>query len=391
LLPTFLGSLQESGERGDIPGKDIIEEIGKNVYLAGLFSPMVLNVKSRNQSFWILQLLGWGFINAISVFVPKEISTELAVYSTVMGIFIGVLSTSLLRWILKRRVHFDSFVARDLWNIFFYFLLAALLYGLLNMFFGCLYGEFGPELNPSEEQMFKAYNNFWILVLNSLFMVGAWLVTYLVIKLLLKLNRDRIERLELNANLKQAQLYTLKGQVNPHFMFNSLNNIRGLMLEDVERSREMLTKLSEILRYSLTKNKLNDIPVEEELEMVDHYIDLSKIQFEDRLKFTKRVDPDTLELDIPPMLIQLLVENAIKHGISNLKQGGEIVLSMERREAQLEIEVRNTGGLKNSGDSTQLGNNNIKQRLKLLYGDRASFTLGEEEGEVVARITIPLK
>ncbi len=352
---------------------------------------MVLNVKSRNQSFWILQLLGWGFINAISVFVPKEISTELAVYSTVMGIFIGVLSTSLLRWILKRRVHFDSFVARDLWNIFFYFLLAALLYGLLNMFFGCLYGEFGPELNPSEEQMFKAYNNFWILVLNSLFMVGAWLVTYLVIKLLLKLNRDRIERLELNANLKQAQLDTLKGQVNPHFMFNSLNNIRGLMLEDVERSREMLTKLSEILRYSLTKNKLNDIPVEEELEMVDHYIDLSKIQFEDRLKFTKRVDPDTLELDIPPMLIQLLVENAIKHGISNLKQGGEIVLSMERREAQLEIEVRNTGGLKNSGDSTQLGNNNIKQRLKLLYGDRASFTLGEEEGEVVARITIPLK
>src|SRR5690606_39358999 len=117
-----------------------------------------------------------------------------------------------------------------------------------------------------------------------------------------------------NSIVQTELIDTLKGHVKTHSMFNSLNNIRGLKLEEVERSREMLTKLSEILRYSLTKNKLNDIPVEEELEMVDHYIDLSKIQFEDRLKFTKRVDPDTLELDIPPMLIQLLVENAIKHG-----------------------------------------------------------------------------
>src|SRR5690606_18315821 len=351
---------------------------------------MVLNIKRRNQSFWILQLLGWGFVNFIAVFVPKGISIELAVYSTFFGIFIGIFSTSLLRWVLKRKVHFDTLVARDLWRIFLYFLLTAALYGLLNLFFSQLYHEFGPPLTPTEIEMFKGYDNFWIYVLNSLFMVGSWLVTYLVIKLLLKLNRDRIERLELNSHLKQAQLDTLKGQVNPHFMFNSLNNIRGLMLEDVGRSREMLTKLSEILRYSLTKNNLSDISVGEELEMVDHYIDLSKIQFEDRLKFTKKVDPDTLGLDIPPMIIQLLVENAIKHGISNLKQGGEIVLSMEKKEAQLKIEVKNTGGLKNSGDSTQLGNNNIKQRLKLLYGDRANFTLGEEEGEVVAQITIPL-
>ena len=100
--------------------------------------------------------------------------------------------------------------------------------------------------------------------------MGAWLVTYLVIKLLLKLNRDRIERLELNTTLKQAQLNTLKGQINPHFMFNSLNNIRGLMLEDVEKSREMLTKLSEILRYSLTKNNVDSIPVHEELEVVEN-------------------------------------------------------------------------------------------------------------------------
>ena len=93
--------------------------------------------------------------------------------------------------------------------------------------------------------------------------------------------------------LKQAQLNTLKGQINPHFMFNSLNNIRGLMLEDVERSREMLTKLSEMLRYSLTKASNNAIALSEELEMVENYIELSKIQFEDRPHYQESVAAET--------------------------------------------------------------------------------------------------
>jgi len=182
----------------------------------------------------------------------------------------------------------------------------------------------------------------------------------------------------------------LIGQVNPHFTFNSLNNIRGLMLEEVERSREMLTKLSEILRYTLTNNNINDISVREELEVVDNYIDLSKIQFEERLAYVKHVGAGTLELGIPPMIIQILVENAVKHGIANLKQGGRIVLTTEKREGHLYIEVRNTGLLKIAGDSTRLGLQNVEQRLKLLYGDRASFNLGEDEGEVVAQIILPL-
>ena len=173
-------------------------------------------------------------------------------------------------------------------------------------------------------------------------------------------------------------------------MFNSLNNIRGLMLEDVEKSREMLTKLSEILRYSLTKNNVNSISVREELEVVDNYIDLSKIQFEDRLTFLKNVEKDTLDLNIPPMIIQLLIENAIKHGISNLKHGGKIILEIKKRDGQVQIEVRNTGSLKVAKNSTQLGIKNIKQRLNLLYAQQASFTLQEEADEVVANVKMPL-
>ncbi|TAI49703.1 sensor histidine kinase [Flagellimonas allohymeniacidonis] len=351
---------------------------------------MNLTKENQNKAFWILQFLGWGFINCLSLFIMKKISTELIAYSIVFGIFIGIASTSILRWYLKRNIDFESFDVGDFLKIGLAFLVACVLFGSGNYGFGYLYAKFGPSLTEEEIRVFKAYDGFWLQVINALFLVGAWLVTYLVIKLLLKLNRDRIERLELNTNLKQAQLNTLKGQINPHFMFNSLNNIRGLMLEDVEKSREMLTKLSEILRYSLTKNNINSITVEEELEVVDNYIDLSKIQFEERLEFVKDIDPNTLNLNIPPMVIQLLIENAVKHGISNLKTGGRIILSIKPEGELMVIEVRNTGKLQLANNTTQLGLKNIRQRLKLLYSDKASFQLNESAGEVVANIKIPL-
>ncbi|NAY92898.1 histidine kinase [Muricauda sp. JGD-17] len=351
---------------------------------------MNITKKRQNVAFWALQFIGWGFINLISIFVLKKVSVEFILYSVVVGTGIGIFSTSVLRWYLKRNISFDSFGIQDLGKVIVSVLAGSLLFGLLNIAFGYIYVKFGPTLTTEETQLFKHYDSVWIQVLNALFLIGAWVITYLVIKLLLKLNRDRIERLELNTNLKQAQLDTLKGQINPHFMFNSLNNIRGLMLEDVEKSREMLTKLSEILRYSLTKNNINSISVAEELEVVDNYIDLSKIQFENRLEFIKNVDEDTLDLSIPPMIIQLLIENAIKHGISNLKQGGKIVLEIKKENGQLQIGVRNTGKLKVSKNSTQLGIKNIRQRLHLLYAERASFTLDEEADEVVANIKIPL-
>ncbi|UWX55576.1 histidine kinase [Maribacter litopenaei] len=173
-------------------------------------------------------------------------------------------------------------------------------------------------------------------------------------------------------------------------MFNSLNNIRGLMLEDVEKSRDMLTKLSEMLRYSLTKNNVNAINLEEELEMVENYIALSKIQFEDRLQFLKVVQDETLEIKIPPMIIQLLVENATKHGISKLKAGGTIKLVTFIEGQNLIISVINTGSLQIAEGFTQLGLQNIKQRLRLLYGNQANFNIEEINDEVIATINIPL-
>ncbi|MEM9000382.1 MAG: histidine kinase [Bacteroidota bacterium] len=351
---------------------------------------MNISEKSRNRLFWVLQFAGWGFLNLISVFFLKKLSVAFVVFSIITGISVGILSTSLLRVYLKRKVFFENFGLSDLFKIVLSSLIAAFLYGSLSVGLGVLYEKYGPGITEMEKEFLKAYDNIWIVVFNSLFIIFSWVVTYLVIKLLMKINKDRIERLKLNTNLKQAQLNTLKGQINPHFMFNSLNNIRGLMLEDVEKSREMLTKLSEMLRYSLTKNNVNAISVEEELEMVDNYIALSKIQFEDRLEYIEEVGKDTLPLLIPPMIVQLLIENATKHGISALKAGGRIILHIKKSKEVLTILVTNTGKLQIAKNSTQLGLKNIRQRLHLLYGDKATFQLSEQLGNVVAEIKIPM-
>lgn len=342
-------------------------------------------------AFWTVNFLGWGGIVFIAdAFTPnidgyKE--TNYFIITLWATFVIGMLTTGLLRAYIKN-IGLDDFGKRELIKIFSAITVISLLYFGLSFGLGFLMGYLGVE----ESKVPEIYKEFGVglALINSFITIIGWTVIYMAVKVTAKLNANRLENSELNATLRQAQLNTLKGQINPHFMFNSLNNIRGLMLEDVEKSREMLTKLSEMLRYSLTKNDVNAIALEEELEMVDNYISLSRIQFEDRLEFIQNVATETLKIPIPPMIIQLLIENAAKHGISNLKDGGMIKLTTKQIEDNLEILVRNTGKLQIETSSTQLGLKNIKQRLRLLYGDKATFSLVEEADEVVATIKIPL-
>jgi hypothetical protein len=344
-------------------------------------------------SFWTVQVLGWGGICFIAYAFTPDMDgykgTNVFFYGLISTFVIGIFSTGLLRSILKRILNFDAFDSRQLIKIFIAIVIASLIYFGLSYGFGYWVGKHSEE-SVKVPEMYKDFG-IGLLLINSFITIIGWTVFYLSVKIAAKLNANRLERAELNSTLKQAQLNTLKGQINPHFMFNSLNNIRGLMLEDVEKSRDMLTKLSEMLRYSLTKNDVNAIALEEELEMVDNYIALSKIQFEGRLKFVKEIQKDTLGIQIPPMIIQLLVENAAKHGISNLKSGGTIKLITKRNGENLVIKVVNTGKLMIGQSSTQLGLKNIKQRLRLLYGTSASFSLKEKNEEVVATINIPLQ
>ena len=350
---------------------------------------MQLTQAKQNRIFWILQIGGWLFVHLLSLILLKEVDTAFLVFNIVAGTVVGIVATTPLRYYLKRHIRFDRFGWRELLRILGACVAGALLMALLSFIAGYVFGRYFESDNEFVKALMQSYNKVWLLIINSLFFTFIWIACYLVIKLLLKLNRDRIERLELNDNLKQARLNTLKGQINPHFMFNSLNNIRGLMLEDVERARDMLTRLSEMLRYSLTKDQVDAISLDSELEMVGHYVDLSRIQFEDRLRYREEVNPDTRSALIPPMLVQLLIENAFKHGISRLKEGGEVFLRSYLKDRDLIIEVRNTGTLELGSNTTQLGLKNIRQRLRLLYGERAAFDLSQEGGEVLAVIKVP--
>tara|TARA_R110002012_G_scaffold318227_1_gene536105 strand:- start:43819 stop:44871 length:1053 start_codon:yes stop_codon:yes gene_type:complete len=348
---------------------------------------MDLKNKYSELLFWVLQLVGWSMLSSVMFIIP-ELSNTYKVYSFFTGTAVAILVTSGYRYYLKQHIDFNSFNEKNLGKIFFSFIACVAAYYLLFTFTDYFY-ELIWQKTPLEKQWFHENSSFlYSLVSTSIILLG-WTIIYLGIKFIIGINKNKLENLELQSTLKEAQLNTLKGQVNPHFMFNSLNNIRGLMLEDVEKSREMITKLSEMLQYALSKNTVDAIALSEELEMVDNYIALAKIQMEDRLDYQKNIDPNSLSLQIPPMIIQLLVENAAKHGIANLKNGGVIGLTTSLTHEYLIIEVRNTGKLTMSENSTKLGLKNIQQRLRLLYGAKAEFSLNEIEDQVVAIIKIP--
>lgn len=344
-------------------------------------------IKQRTGLFWLVQIIGWFVLDA-TIFVNSSIlSQTYMLYSFFAYSIMGILVTGIYRWYLKRYVSVDWYGESDIW-----YLLIVILVCIL-VFWGCLYlieyvYTVFWERTQKELEYFKQFSGVGLTLFSAAINILGWTTIYYSVKIYMQRNQYKAEQLELRTTLKEAQLNTLKGQVNPHFMFNSLNNIRGLMLEDVDKSREMIDKLSEMLQFSLSNTSVDAIALSKELEMVENYIALSKIQMEDRLIFKKDIDPKMLEVQIPPMIIQLLVENSAKHGIANLKNGGTIRLTVETNTEELLIRVTNTGKLQISKDSTQLGLKNIRQRLRLMYGKNASFSLEEQKDEVIAQIKI---
>ncbi len=350
---------------------------------------------SQNKFYITFNLFGWLLLFTTTLAGPKLfLSKEILASERILYYWLETVACSLLAYTLTfiisffidRKINFNNNWKTSAWKIFIIFSVVQTLYSLLIWPILNIVQEYTKYESKSHMTIEgKIYNVFYF---TTLFVI--WLFVFLTIKFYHQLKTVQIKQLQLEANLKESQLNTLKGQINPHFMFNSLNNIRGLILEDVDKARNMLTSLSETLRYSLTKSDVNSISLEDELEMVENYIAISKIQFENRLQFETHVDPKSLSKQIPPMIIQMLIENALKHGISNLKKGGKVSLSTTLEDNQLQIEVANSGSLHKNKNSTHLGLKNIKKRLKLLYGESTVFSLKEIENQVIATIKIPL-
>ena len=197
--------------------------------------------------------------------------------------------------------------------------------------------------------------------------------------------------MQMKLALSDAELRALEAQINPHFLFNCLNSIRGMIIEDAAQAQNMVTKLANILRYTLQRNRNHTVALETEMEAVSDYLALESIRFEGRLRIHLDVAEQTRKVKIPAMLVQALVENAIKHGVERVPQGGLCSIRTSLDGDLLRIEVENPGMLETSHlNSTQVGLANARERLRILYSERASLNLvksGEEQ--VRATIVIP--
>ena len=222
----------------------------------------------------------------------------------------------------------------------------------------------------------------------------GWRGLYFFYHLFDRFNRLGLERLRLAASVKEAELRALKSQINPHFIFNSLNSLRALIDEDPARARQAVTQLANLLRYSLQSGQLETVPFEEELGIVNDYLALEQVRHEERLRLRLDVAPETLQLPVPPMLLQTLVENAVKYGISRRPEGGEIAIVARCDLGVLRIQVTNPGELAapaaGASTSTGVGLRNAAERLRLLFGEQATLQLrAAAPGLVVAEAAIP--
>ena len=219
---------------------------------------------------------------------------------------------------------------------------------------------------------------------------SLWWILYFLWHYVERNRMAQVDQLKLETTVKELELKTIKAQMNPHFIFNALNSIRALIDENPQRARTAITELSNILRSSMQTEKAETVSLENELNIVKDYLALELIRFEERLSVKYDIDPDTLELQVPPMMLQTLVENAIKHGISRIIMGGFVNIQSTINGSQHIITIENTGQIiddKGKGFGLQ----STRQRLSLLFGSKASFEIRNKDGQTVeAKVVMPL-
>lgn len=344
-----------------------------------------MNRKQRH--FWVAQIGGWSLATFLNIVINQLLQPYPGlVKGSLWAMVVGFLTTLLYRklihiWGWKHRsprkillpVLFSVPVVSMIWGLFF-----AITGKWLNFWIGL------PDAS------FLQY--FLGVFVSGNLIILIWVISYFAYHYFAKFSQAEVEKWRLKAIAREAQLGALKAQINPHFMFNALNNIRALILEDQARSREMLTHLSELLRYNFSSNDLQLVALEREMEIVRSYLELVSIQYEKRLFAKIDYDRELADVLVPPMLIQLLVENAIKHGVALSPDGGKVIVSIENVGKFIRIMVKNTGYLRareRLETPSGVGLQNIRERLRLLYDDRADFRIKESNGWVTASALFP--
>lgn len=240
-----------------------------------------------------------------------------------------------------------------------------------------------------------------LLLAYAVLLGGVWNAVYFALHAGRALDRERHRaeagRLRLQIALVEAELRALRAQVQPHFLFNCLNGLRGLVTEDPPRARTAITRLAHLLRYSLQSGDAPWVPLERELRFVDDYLALEAIRFEERLRVHREIEPAARHARVPPLAVQTLMENALKYGVAPFDRPQAVVLRARVEDDDtLCLEISNGGRLAGDGGahanpvSTGLGLNNLRERLGRLFGADGALELTQESPErVTARLRIP--
>ena len=350
-----------------------------------------------NRKYWLFQACGWGSFILVHLFFNwslGKISTagDRELFFGRIGIFIllGLFLTHLMRVFIIQMNILQKKLERQIAQ----FVLLTVIFSCIGAFGDLLLRQRFGLLSKNEEDLIARDNFGWLILSNSFsFFVYyfIWNAIYFMYHYISKSRKQQLDTLRLESLVKELELQTIKAHINPHFIFNSLNSIRALVDENPLRARKAITELSNILRSSMQSDKMETVSFEKELNIVKDYLALENMRFEDRLKIEYDVDEETLVQPVPPMMLQTLVENAIKHGISRQISGGVVKVISDFRDNYHELVVQNTGYLNGYQNSEGFGLSSTTNRLSLLYGDKARFEIRQMTPTVVeARVLIPL-
>jgi len=342
---------------------------------------------SRNKVYWLCQIGGWTILFLIHIFFYlslQKLTPQITLILFYFSLF-GLMLTHIARVFIIRgnwvRLTVKQILPRILLTAI---AMSVILSGIITFLSGLNKGHQNNEMTL-------------VILLGNIFNIVTilliWFLIYIAIHYLEEYKKSDIERLQWEAAVKDFELKTLKSQLNPHFMFNALNSIRALVEENPERAKETITQLSNIFRYSLRIEKTETVPLEDEMRIVRDYLALEKVRYEERLSYSIHVDEDANKVEIPPMMIQTLVENGIKHGIAKLHDGGKIDINAFVTTGMLSITIKNSGSFSDTDlSNTQgFGVSNTRQRLSIIYGPGAGFKIYEENNNVFVAITIPIE
>lgn len=227
----------------------------------------------------------------------------------------------------------------------------------------------------------------WMQAFTAIFM---WTAFYFAFVNRRNYQRELLARARLDVALKDAELRALKSQINPHFLFNSLNSLRAQIPLELAGPRETVTRLAELLRAALGSSEYTTIPLSQELANVANYLALEKIRYQTRLHVEQAIAPETLDWPVPPFLLQSLVENAVNHGIAQRDEGGTVAIKTWLADEVLHVAVSNPGRIEPNHQSTKVGLKNSQARLNLIFGGKATLSLLQAgENQVSASLTLP--